>query len=920
MLVRRIKRIFNRCAKRAAKDLSLGLYFPAVYRKAAQEPVDQAKVVFLESKSAQLPDAYKILYEKLVEETSFDVRFVSLGQNRVRLRQYYYNCRDAVKEVATAKYVFLNDASDLISCLPLRDETKAVQLWHACGAFKKWGMSTADLKFGGTRRDLLRHPFYKNLSLVTVSSPEVVWAYIEAMVLEDRPEIVKALGVSRTDAFFDEDYLSEARDRVERLVPSVHEKRVILYAPTFRGRVATAEGPDELDIAGFQRAFGKDSVLLIKHHPFVKKPHEIPEGCQEFAFDVSGDLDIADLLCVADVCISDYSSLVFEYSLFGRPMAFFAYDKEDYDDWRGFYYDYEELTPGPVFSSNDEMIDYIENIEDRFDASRVQAFRDKFMSACDGQATERICNEVFGEAYDQHRKPSVSEVLDKSNSSGIDVSVVVPAYNAMPEFTKALESLVCQTYDLSRMEVIVVDDCSTDATWDEARRFARLYPDLFVLERLEEPSGSPAKPRNVGMEKARGAYVFFLDADDWLGEKAIEKMLRHAVEWNSDVLLVKMKGENGRDVPKSMFTHNQPDADVFSSKVMWSFAPLKLFRRSLVKDLRFPSFMPEDIPFVLRAYCLARTVSVAADYEYYHVSQHEEDRHISLTTWSDVESNVCAYEDIFRFVEACIPEEARDEVLMRRLFRRDVCNSLVSAAQEDGGAGEVHMLSLVDLARPYYREAMYKTCPVPKRLILDAAFFGDVRLLARVVSEGEGLAARSSYDVENGRIVCRIPENAGSLSCDVSDALSLGCRVEHASERNGALSLRGTITIPESFADAACSLMLEREKDGMRVDIPANSLRMGERIEVQSGIPSLSAVWELSLPLARLFELEVDSEWRLALLLRVRGWEKEARLGPVRNAGVKLGYTSIKSKQEDKKLSTCLGSRGDMCVRIKKAR
>lgn len=70
---------------------------------------------------------------------------------------------------------FLNDASNVVSCLPLREGTTVVQLWHGCGAFKKWGMSTADLIFGGSRDEILRHPFYKNLSLVTVSSPEVVW-------------------------------------------------------------------------------------------------------------------------------------------------------------------------------------------------------------------------------------------------------------------------------------------------------------------------------------------------------------------------------------------------------------------------------------------------------------------------------------------------------------------------------------------------------------------------------------------------------------------------------------------------------------------------------------------------------------------------------------------------------------------------
>ena len=86
--------------------------------------------------------------------------------------------------------------------------------------------------------------------------------------------------------------------------------------------------------------------------------------------------------------------MIFEYSLFERPMLFFAYDLEDYFDWRGFYYDYDELTPGPVVKTTEEVIHYIENLDVMFDREQVHAFREKFMSACDGHATDRIMHLV----------------------------------------------------------------------------------------------------------------------------------------------------------------------------------------------------------------------------------------------------------------------------------------------------------------------------------------------------------------------------------------------------------------------------------------------------------------------------------------------------------------------------------------------
>lgn len=385
----------KKVVKHTVKDITLGFAFPLAYKFFSRKPALQGRVLFFETKEAAMPDAFDLLWQRCEEDPAKEPRYYSLQQNHASYVRYLKRSISALREISHAEVVFLSDASDLVSCVALRPETRVVQLWHACGAFKKWGMSTAELKFGGSREQLLRHPFYKNLSLVTVSSPEVAWAYEEAMVLQDAPSVVRPLGVSRTDKFFDEAFLDDARGNVRAVVPQTMRKKVLLYAPTFRGRVANAAAPDKLDVAMLKSALGDEWVLLAKHHPFVKHPPVIPTECSDFAFDVSGQLPIDELLCVADACISDYSSLVFEYSLLGRPMAFFAYDKADYDDWRGFYYDYDELTPGPVVATNEELVDYLLHLDERFDVDQVRAFREKFMSACDGHATDRIYQEVL---------------------------------------------------------------------------------------------------------------------------------------------------------------------------------------------------------------------------------------------------------------------------------------------------------------------------------------------------------------------------------------------------------------------------------------------------------------------------------------------------------------------------------------------
>ena len=393
------------CKKEAATETDaftgrqrymLKMKLPGVYRKYARKPVDEKKVVFFEVRLAELTNSFQTLYKAVTAMDAYDVHTHFLRLSFVERRQYDKNCVEFVKDIATAKYIFTDEASNVLSCVPMRPETIVTQTWHGCGAFKKFGFSTADLIFGLNREQQLKYPFYKNYTYVTLSSPEVAWAYEEAMNLSDHPEVLKATGISRTDVFFDQKFIADAFEKLHRQMPQSQGKKVILYAPTFRGRVAHGEAPDRLDIRMFKEALNEEYVLLIKQHPLVRIRPEVPEDCREFAMDVTESMAIDDLLCVSDICISDYSSLVFEYSLFERPMIFFAYDKAEYDDWRGFYYNYEEMTPGPICTENEEMLDYIQHLNTRFDHQQVADFKYKFMRSCDGHATERILDLVMG--------------------------------------------------------------------------------------------------------------------------------------------------------------------------------------------------------------------------------------------------------------------------------------------------------------------------------------------------------------------------------------------------------------------------------------------------------------------------------------------------------------------------------------------
>lgn len=402
------KRMYRLCLK----FFIMKIGYPFFYYCCSQKPVDEKKVLFVEVRQKEMTSSFSLLYQTLKKKYTYEINvhfLLELYGNRIA---YVMRCFRLLNDMADAKVVFINDSVSVLNTIKLRKETKLIQTWHGCGAFKKFGYSTANLRFGVSEKEMKQYPLHRNYSFVTVSSSEAIPAFAEAMGLEHQKEVIKPIGVSRSDFYFQTWFRERAYKKLNELVPSARHKKVLLYAPTYRGKIAEAKAPDQLDIDMFAKELGKEYVLLIKHHSFVKQVPLIEREKREFCMDMTSKMSIEELLCVSDICISDYSSLVFEYSLLERPMLFFPYDIEEYYDWRGFYFRYEELTPGPICKTNQELIEQIKKIE-QIDIEIVKRYRERFMSSCDGHATSRILKEAFGtDSLKRHRKPDTSKAAE----------------------------------------------------------------------------------------------------------------------------------------------------------------------------------------------------------------------------------------------------------------------------------------------------------------------------------------------------------------------------------------------------------------------------------------------------------------------------------------------------------------------------
>jgi CDP-ribitol ribitolphosphotransferase len=209
---------------------------------------------------------------------------------------------------------------------------------------------------------------------------------------------VRATGVARTDYFFDEDNRRASFDKLYKNYPEAKGRKVLLYAPTYRGDADRAQPPKMFDIEKMVKAIGDGAVLLIKQHGFVSEKTAIPASCRDRAFDVSGSMRIEELLFVSDAVITDYSSLIFEYSLFLRPMVFYAYDLDEFYDYRGFYYKYDnDFLPGRIVRTEEGLREACVTALRGVGAAereQIKRFRDRFMGACDGHSAERIADYI----------------------------------------------------------------------------------------------------------------------------------------------------------------------------------------------------------------------------------------------------------------------------------------------------------------------------------------------------------------------------------------------------------------------------------------------------------------------------------------------------------------------------------------------
>lgn len=375
-------------ARRSARQRLFGL----LVRTAQRLPGERRTIVFTSDSRTTLGGNLRLVHDRLVARgvhRRHPIR--TIFKPSIRARRGPLDRVRLVWLMARARVILLDDYQPAIYRLPRHPEQRIIQLWHAWGAFKTVGYSRIG-KPGGPNPWSRVH---KNYTYATVSSTHEVPFYAEAFGIADERAV--PTGTPRMDDFLDPVNQEARRARAAELFPGARGREVILFAPTFRGRSARgAEYPVEIvDVRALHAVcVERDAVAILRLHPFVTQRVDVPAELRDRVVEATHlDVDTNDLLLISDLLITDYSSLIFEFSALGRPMLFFAYDLEEYVATRDFYEPFEAFVPGRIVRSFQGLIEAIRAQD--FEHHKVAPFARRHLPDEPGSATDRIIDDLI---------------------------------------------------------------------------------------------------------------------------------------------------------------------------------------------------------------------------------------------------------------------------------------------------------------------------------------------------------------------------------------------------------------------------------------------------------------------------------------------------------------------------------------------
>ncbi len=302
---------------------------------------------------------------------------------RTRLKYLYY--------MSIAR-VWVSD-SRMPKWLVKRDGVTYIQTWHGT-PLKKLALDMDVLSMGGsTDVEKYRENFKQNSHTWDYLISQNPFSTETFRRCFDFHKEMLEIGYPRNDVLFKMNNKRDI-DELKRRLKLPKDKKIILYAPTWRDDQFVAKSrykfASDMDYDVMRENLSDEYIMIVKYHYLVEDKVDWTKY-KGFIYEFNQHADIAELYLVADMLITDYSSVMFDYSLLKRPMFFFAYDMENYkNNLRGFYFDFLATAPGPIVQDTKSLADAIINYDESEWKDKYKAFSDKYNSCDDGHASKKV--------------------------------------------------------------------------------------------------------------------------------------------------------------------------------------------------------------------------------------------------------------------------------------------------------------------------------------------------------------------------------------------------------------------------------------------------------------------------------------------------------------------------------------------------
>lgn len=361
-------------------------------------PLKKDYVVFETFMGKNYSDSPKYIYEYLAKHNQKNLKFIWVLNNgtkppysakvikRMSLRYLYY--------MAVSKYFVFNVRQP--QWFTKREGQVFLETWHGT-PLKRLVFDQEEVTSASPTYKLEFYRQREDWDYLIAANPFSTKTFRSCFKFEKE---MLEVGYPRNDLMYHPDKEIIALGLKKKLgIPL--DKKTILYAPTWRDDEYYKPGQYkftlQLDLRKMKEALGDEYVVLLRTHHYIADNLDV-SGVEDFAINLSKYDDITEIYLVSDICITDYSSVFFDYANLKRPILFYTYDIDKYrDDLRGFYIDMNTEVPGPLLYSTEEVVDAIQNIESVNDKYRetYEQFYDRFCGVDDGNASKRTVERVF---------------------------------------------------------------------------------------------------------------------------------------------------------------------------------------------------------------------------------------------------------------------------------------------------------------------------------------------------------------------------------------------------------------------------------------------------------------------------------------------------------------------------------------------